>query len=330
MTRHIAHSVHSQQHKYFLTADIHLLTPMHVQSNVVGWYEPTDGKISRDPIPGAARCALTATCDHATQLAQRGSSRTHVPVIPAEVLANRLLRVAESDYFARHPILSSGWGNALHGECVEISEPIHPHLFVQDSPKDATTCMVEILREVDPYANLHVMAGLPVLKSLRGTFDPEPQVHALPFRVMEDMTYATLVKPLTHSQGILLGRIEPREIGSPGRAIEPNSNLQDMEEGSLKVEAMELVLPGLNFHIQLQIETSDTAAVAMVSRWLQGLMREAQIGACGRLGQVLGRFECKASGLYSVHGQNGCPSPITSLFRSRQSGYSLRTHPLLD
>jgi hypothetical protein len=330
MTRHNMRLAQSQQQNYFLTADIHLLTPMHVQSNSVGWYDPSTGRISRVLIPEAQRCALTATAQTGGQWDRVCSAQPLIPVIPSVVLANRLMNVAERDTFQHTPSRSFGMSNSLHGECVGILEPLlHPDRFALDSPEAALPRLVRRLQEIDPFAKLRVKDALPVLNSLRGTFDPEPQVHALPFRGLEDMTFAGLVKPLRHTQEALIGRIEPRNHTSVDPSGEANSGHQVAEAGFLKVDALELVRPGINFHIRLQIETSDAAVVGLVSKWLQGLMRESQIGACGMLGQGLGRFECKASGLYAVNGQNSCPSPITSLFRSRQSGYSLCAHPLL-
>lgn len=330
MTRHLSRLAQAQQQSYFLTADIHLLTPMHVHSKSVGWYDPSTGQISREPIPAAHRCALTATSENVGQSDRFSTTWQPIPTIPSLVLANRLLMVAERGATQHNSVASLGFGNALYGESVGISEPLqNPVRNFLATPGDAISHLLEKLHEIDPSANLRIKDGIPVLKSLRGTFDPEPQVHALPLRGVGDMTFASMVKPLRHTQETLIGRIEPRGRHSVDPSSEAYSAQQVSRAGILKVDALELVRPGINFHIRLLIETSDAAVVGLVSKWLQGLIRESQIGSCGMLGYGLGRFECKASGLYAVNLQNGCTSPITSLFRSRQSGYSLCAHPML-
>lgn len=63
-------------------------------------------------------------------------------------------------------------------------------------------------------------------------------------------------------------------------------------------------------------------------------MREAQFGVCGGTEGTwgsggLGRFECKASGLYLINERTGRACLVTRLFRAKQSGYMFCKHPLM-
>lgn len=321
---------------YCLAADINLVTPMHVESTRLGWHDPATSRISAIYVQGAQRCALTTSGELGGPISNSEAMNFPVPVIPADLIASRLLRIAERESH----LCCRGTGMctpiSLHPNCLGFPESMHGSFDARGAGESHQASLQSRLHEVDPMALLTVETAYPVLKAMRGTMDPEPQVNAMPFRTMDDMTMGMPVRPMRHVDGRLVGRIEPTDSDTIEYAAHHMNDRMDVlsDGSSYSIGALEVVRPGVSFHIRIQLQTQLPDSVQTVSRWLQCLMREAQIGTCGMSSSKwgsggLGRFECKASGLYSINAQTGRASLLTRLFCGRQSGYMFCKHPLM-